>query len=216
MLALLVRFILCSRSELPLTTRYSPEDDSPFYRATVFSNYSPYVCPQADIKLRTMQCADPTLSANVDTQTDRAGPCTSLRISYVRLRLTIRSDRLAVDARGFSIHPEAGRRGEPPPRLYSRSHQHRSAAADRRDRFDLPPKIRQSHSIILVAKMLKSNAGAASRIPYSFASPRRSTQGSPPCAQGQLWHLVARTIRIVQVRSRQPRSLVSLFLHSNE
>lgn len=59
---------------------YFPEDDSPFYRATVFSNYSPFVCPQADAKLKTMQCADPTLSANVDTKTDRAGPYWSLML----------------------------------------------------------------------------------------------------------------------------------------
>lgn len=55
----------------------SPEDDSPFYRATVFSNYSPYNCPQAEVKVKTIQTADPTLSGSVDTKTDRAGPCTS-------------------------------------------------------------------------------------------------------------------------------------------
>lgn len=54
---------------------YSPEDDCPFYRATVFSNYSPYNCPQADVKIRTIQTADPKLSGNVDTQTEREGPC---------------------------------------------------------------------------------------------------------------------------------------------
>lgn len=54
----------------------SPEDDSPFYRATVFSNYSPFVCPQADVKMKSIQCADPTLP--VDTETERPGPCALL------------------------------------------------------------------------------------------------------------------------------------------
>lgn len=59
---------------------YFPEDDCPFYRATVFSNYSPYNCPQEDVKLRTLQTADPALSAQVDTQTERAGPYWSLML----------------------------------------------------------------------------------------------------------------------------------------
>ncbi|KAK4701241.1 hypothetical protein P7C70_g4995, partial [Phenoliferia sp. Uapishka_3] len=59
---------------------YFPEDDSPFYRATVFSNYSPYNCPQADVKMKTMQTADPTLSGSVDTKTERAGPYWSLML----------------------------------------------------------------------------------------------------------------------------------------
>jgi protoporphyrinogen oxidase len=37
---------------------YFPEDDCPFYRATIFSNYSPYNQPQADKKLPTLQLAD--------------------------------------------------------------------------------------------------------------------------------------------------------------
>ncbi|GAA5935337.1 hypothetical protein JCM3775_006245 [Rhodotorula graminis] len=59
---------------------YFPEDDCPFYRATVFSNYSPYNCPQEDVKLRTLQTADPALSAQVDTETERAGPYWSLML----------------------------------------------------------------------------------------------------------------------------------------
>lgn len=39
---------------------YFPEDDSPFYRATVFSNYSPNNCPQASSSLPTLQYADPS------------------------------------------------------------------------------------------------------------------------------------------------------------
>jgi len=59
---------------------YFPEDDSPFYRSTVFSNYSPYNCPQAEVKLRTIQTADPKLSDKVDTKTEREGPYWSLML----------------------------------------------------------------------------------------------------------------------------------------
>ncbi|KAF2711356.1 UDP-galactopyranose mutase [Pleomassaria siparia CBS 279.74] len=37
---------------------YFPEDNCPFYRATIFSNYSPYNQPQKDVKLPTQQLAD--------------------------------------------------------------------------------------------------------------------------------------------------------------
>jgi protoporphyrinogen oxidase len=37
---------------------YFPEDNCPFYRATIFSNYSPYNQPQKDVKLATQQLAD--------------------------------------------------------------------------------------------------------------------------------------------------------------
>jgi protoporphyrinogen oxidase len=37
---------------------YFPEDDCPFYRATIFSNYSPYNQPQKDAKLPTQQLAN--------------------------------------------------------------------------------------------------------------------------------------------------------------
>lgn len=36
---------------------YFPEDDSPFYRATIFSNYSPHNQPSDDVKLPTLQLA---------------------------------------------------------------------------------------------------------------------------------------------------------------
>ncbi|PHH85847.1 hypothetical protein CDD83_11092 [Cordyceps sp. RAO-2017] len=39
---------------------YFPEDNCPFYRATIFSNYSPYNQPQDDVKLPTMYLADGT------------------------------------------------------------------------------------------------------------------------------------------------------------
>jgi protoporphyrinogen oxidase len=37
---------------------YFPEDNCPFYRATIFSNYSPYNQPQANEKLPTIQLAN--------------------------------------------------------------------------------------------------------------------------------------------------------------
>ncbi|KAJ9621570.1 hypothetical protein H2203_007057 [Taxawa tesnikishii (nom. ined.)] len=37
---------------------YFPEDNCPFYRATIFSNYSPYNQPVATVKLSTIQLAD--------------------------------------------------------------------------------------------------------------------------------------------------------------
>ncbi|KAJ5246132.1 hypothetical protein N7468_001115 [Penicillium chermesinum] len=37
---------------------YFPEDNCPFYRATIFSNYSPYNQPADDVQLPTLQLAD--------------------------------------------------------------------------------------------------------------------------------------------------------------
>ena len=37
---------------------YFPDDDCPFYRATIFSNYSPYNQPQKKVKLPTLQLAN--------------------------------------------------------------------------------------------------------------------------------------------------------------
>ena len=37
---------------------YFPEDDCPFYRATIFSNYSPYNQPQKNVRLPTLQLAN--------------------------------------------------------------------------------------------------------------------------------------------------------------
>ncbi|SAM82177.1 probable UDP-galactopyranose mutase [Ustilago bromivora] len=55
---------------------YFPEDDCPFYRATIFSNYSPYNCPQADVKLPTLQYADP--SKGTPSKDANEGPYWSL------------------------------------------------------------------------------------------------------------------------------------------
>ncbi|EAT82929.2 hypothetical protein HBI56_068870 [Parastagonospora nodorum] len=47
---------------------YFPEDDCPFYRATIFSNYSPYNQPQADVKLATQQLADGSKPKSTEPQ----------------------------------------------------------------------------------------------------------------------------------------------------
>jgi len=39
---------------------YFPEDNAPFYRATVFSNYSPNLCPPQGVKLKPLRLADGT------------------------------------------------------------------------------------------------------------------------------------------------------------
>jgi protoporphyrinogen oxidase len=56
---------------------YFPEDDCPFYRATIFSNYSPYNQPQADVKLATQQLADGSKPASSEPQ---AGPYWSIML----------------------------------------------------------------------------------------------------------------------------------------
>jgi len=47
---------------------YFPEDDCPFYRATIFSNYSPYNQPQKDVKLATQQLADGSKPSSTEPQ----------------------------------------------------------------------------------------------------------------------------------------------------
>ncbi|KAI4286318.1 MAG: hypothetical protein L6R35_004428 [Caloplaca aegaea] len=47
---------------------YFPEDNCPFYRATIFSNYSPNNQPQASTKLATQQLADGSKPDSTDAQ----------------------------------------------------------------------------------------------------------------------------------------------------
>ncbi|WRT68768.1 uncharacterized protein IL334_005748 [Kwoniella shivajii] len=56
---------------------YFPEDDAPFYRATIFSNYSPFNCPQSDIKLPTLRKADSSLPYDEDV---KEGPYWSIML----------------------------------------------------------------------------------------------------------------------------------------
>lgn len=56
---------------------YFPEDNCPFYRATIFSNYSPNNQPQDNVRLATLQLADGTKSQNFDKKT---GPYWSIML----------------------------------------------------------------------------------------------------------------------------------------
>jgi protoporphyrinogen oxidase len=47
---------------------YFPEDDCPFYRATIFSNYSPNNQPDKSVKLATQQLADGSKPSNTGEQ----------------------------------------------------------------------------------------------------------------------------------------------------
>lgn len=56
---------------------YYPEDNCPFYRATIFSNYSPYNQPQADVKLPTISIADGSKPASTEP---KEGPYWSIML----------------------------------------------------------------------------------------------------------------------------------------
>lgn len=76
---------------------YFPEDDCPFYRATIFSNYSPNNQPPESTKLRTIQHADGTEPLST---APKSGPYWSLMMeisesSLKPLPSTLTSDVLA-------------------------------------------------------------------------------------------------------------------------
>jgi protoporphyrinogen oxidase len=56
---------------------YFPEDNCPFYRATIFSNYSPYNQPQKDAKLPTLYNAD---GSKASTTEAKEGPYWSIML----------------------------------------------------------------------------------------------------------------------------------------
>lgn len=56
---------------------YFPEDNCPFYRATIFSNYSPYNQPQDDVKLPTTQLANGSSPSSTEA---KAGPYWSIML----------------------------------------------------------------------------------------------------------------------------------------
>lgn len=56
---------------------YFPEDNCPFYRATIFSNYSPYNQPQKDVKLATQQLGD---GSKPSSTTPKDGPYWSIML----------------------------------------------------------------------------------------------------------------------------------------
>ena len=56
---------------------YFPEDNCPFYRATIFSNYSPHNQPAADVKLATIQTAS---GSKPSSTTPQPGPYWSIML----------------------------------------------------------------------------------------------------------------------------------------
>ncbi|KAK4458736.1 hypothetical protein QBC42DRAFT_276084 [Cladorrhinum samala] len=56
---------------------YFPEDNCPFYRATIFSNYSPYNQPEANVKLPTLYKAD---GSKADSSQAKEGPYWSIML----------------------------------------------------------------------------------------------------------------------------------------
>lgn len=56
---------------------YFPEDNCPFYRATIFSNYSPYNQPEADVKLPTLYLANGEKAASDEA---KEGPYWSIML----------------------------------------------------------------------------------------------------------------------------------------
>jgi protoporphyrinogen oxidase len=56
---------------------YFPEDNCPFYRATVFSNYSPHNQPSADVKLPTQYYADGKPASSTEA---KSGPYWSIML----------------------------------------------------------------------------------------------------------------------------------------
>jgi protoporphyrinogen oxidase len=73
---------------------YFPEDNCPFYRATIFSNYSPYNQPEASKKLATMRLASG--GEPKDTK-EKSGPYWSimLEVSESSMKPVIESSLLA-------------------------------------------------------------------------------------------------------------------------
>ncbi|WEW54958.1 hypothetical protein PRK78_000385 [Emydomyces testavorans] len=71
---------------------YFPEDNCPFYRATIFSNYSPYNQPDASKQLPTKQIADGSMSDNTKPQ---SGPYWSIMLEVSESSLKpVNSDTL--------------------------------------------------------------------------------------------------------------------------
>lgn len=58
---------------------YFPEDDCPFYRATIFSNYSPYNQPQKEVKLPTLRTASKP-SSKRQSMSAKEGPYWSIML----------------------------------------------------------------------------------------------------------------------------------------
>lgn len=80
---------------------YFPEDNCPFYRATIFSNYSPHNQPDASKKLPTLQLANGSKPA--DAAEEKEGPYWSimLEVSESSLKPVNRETLLADSIQGL-------------------------------------------------------------------------------------------------------------------
>ncbi|CAH7681692.1 hypothetical protein PPACK8108_LOCUS14332 [Phakopsora pachyrhizi] len=76
---------------------YYPESNCPFYRVTIFSNYSPNNCPKQQTKLKTIQTADPSLSKTVDLQSERPGPYWSLMLEISQSEMKKVNERSIIE-----------------------------------------------------------------------------------------------------------------------
>ena len=79
---------------------YFPEDDCPFYRATIFSNYSPHNQPDAAKKLATLQLAD---GSSASSSEPKEGPYWSimLEVSESSMKPVDRANLLKDSIRGL-------------------------------------------------------------------------------------------------------------------
>jgi protoporphyrinogen oxidase len=79
---------------------YFPEDNCPFYRATIFSNYSPHNQPEVSVKLSTKQLADGSSPADSEP---KEGPYWSimLEVSESSMKPVDRENLLAESIRGL-------------------------------------------------------------------------------------------------------------------
>ncbi|KAI4200677.1 MAG: hypothetical protein LQ346_002339 [Caloplaca aetnensis] len=88
---------------------YFPEENCPFYRATIFSNYSPNNQPQSSTKLATQQLADGSKPASIDPQ---EGPYWSIMLEVSESSLkhvdgsTILKDSIAGLVATSMLQPE--------------------------------------------------------------------------------------------------------------
>lgn len=101
---------------------YFPEDDCPFYRATIFSNYSPNNQPAASKKLPTLQLADGSTPEDTSAQ---EGPYWSimLEVSESSMKPVDTPNMLRDCIRGL-LHTEMLRPTDPIVSTYHRRFDH--------------------------------------------------------------------------------------------
>ncbi|POW02217.1 hypothetical protein PSHT_02575 [Puccinia striiformis] len=86
---------------------YFPENDCPFYRVTIFSNYSPNNCPPQNAKLPTIQIADPSLNQGSDLGTEKEGPYWSLMLEICQSKMKpINEESIIIDSLKGLINTE--------------------------------------------------------------------------------------------------------------